>query len=375
MFLLIFHSTYNRPILLVGNGVRSANAEKEVIEFCKKTHIPVLTTMNGVDLAQDEFHLGFIGTHGNRVANLIINQADLVISVGARLGLRQVGRYREEFAPNSTLIRVDVDEYELSRVIKANEEKYHMDAKVFMTLLLQETVPDYTRWNEKCKQAKAILDSYDKTQGNRVVEKISSLLPENPIVTLDVGQNECWCAQSLELKGNNGRILVAGGYGSMGCSLPFAVGVSIAEPCRPVYSITGDGGLQMNIQELETVKRENLPIKIIVLNNRTLGKISETQHKNHNDRYAQTTLTSGYSVPDFARVAEAYGIESFTIDNYEELDFYKEKFLDNNAYLFNIMMSEESYLIPKIKWETNKIEPLLPEKIEKEVMDILCEEI
>lgn len=362
---------YNRPVLLVGNGVRYAGAEKHVLDFYNKTHIPVLTTMNAVDLAQGDLHIGFIGTHGNRVANYILNQADLIISVGARLGIRQVGRYRDEFAPGAKLIRVEIDESELSRRIKEDEEQYYMDAKEFMLIMLREDIPDYSQWNNCCKKAKKILESYDKTQGNEVVEIISSILPENPIVTLDVGQNQCWSAQSLHLKGNAGRIIVAGGYGSMGCSLPFAIGISIAAPKENIYCLTGDGGLQMNIQELETVKREKLPIKIIVLNNKTLGKISETQHNDCKDRFAQTTKASGYSVPDFTKISEAYGIESFTIVDYEQIKNYKKLFYDKKPYLFNIILSEKSFLFPKIKWETNKMEPELPQDVEKMVRNVL----
>ncbi len=371
---MIFRSTYSKPILLVGNGARIAKAEKLILEFSKKTNIPILTTMIGVDLAQDENHIGYIGTHGNRIANMILNECDLVISVGARLGLRQVGRYKEKFAPNAHLIRVDIDQYELSRNIKENEEKYLMDAQDFMLRLVNEDVPDYSAWKNKCIKAKHLLENYDKTEGNLAVEKISSLLPENPIVATDVGQNQCWCAQSLTLKGHDGRILIGGGYGTMGCGLPYAIGASISMNNSIVYCITGDGGFQMNIQELETVKRENLPIKIFVLNNRVLGKISETQHTNHNDRYAQTTAGSGYSVPDFQKISQAYGIKAVTLDSYTMLDEYSEWLTDNDPCLFNIMLSEDSVLVPKIKWETLVINPVLSEDVYEKINQILNEE-
>lgn len=368
---MIFRSTYNKPILLVGNGVRTADAVELVYEFAHKTNIPVLTTMVGADIAQGDIHIGFIGTHGNRVANMILNEADLIISVGARLGLRQVGQYTERFAPNAKLIRVDIDEYELSRNIKEDEVKYQKDAKEFLKELLNEEVPDYSRWKNACFEAKAILNDYDKTEGNLVVEKISDFLPENALVAVDVGQNQCWCAQSLELKGKEGRMLIGGGYGTMGCALPYAIGTSISADKAITYCITGDGGLQMNIQELETVKRENLPVKILVLNNRVLGKISETQHFNHNDRYAQTTSESGYSVPEFKKISEAYGIKAAEIGSYEDLDDYSAWLTDNEPCLIDIHMSEDSFLIPKIKWETGEIRPALDDSIIQKVQDIL----
>lgn len=356
---------------MVGNGVRASGASELIYDFSNKTHIPVLTTMNGVDLAQDRIHIGFIGIHGNRAANMIIEECDLIISVGARLGIRQVGRYTRNFAPRADLIRVDIDQYELSRDIKPGEKKFESDAKEFMTKLLAEDLPDYTEWEKKCFKAKKILDWYDKVEGNYAVEKISSLLPSNPIVTVDVGQHQCWCAQSLHLKGQRGRIHLSGGYGTMGCGLPYAIGSSIALNNARVFCITGDGGFQMNIQELEVVKRENLPIKLFILNNRVLGKISETQYKDNKGRYAQTTEESGYSVPDFQKISEAYGIRAVTLDDYNELNNYAGWIEDNQPCLFNIMMPRESFLVPKIKWETSRVDPELPEEILGEVKRIL----
>ena len=360
---LIFRSTYSKPILLVGNGVRTSGAVDLVHEFAKKTNIPVLTTMNGVDLAQDDLHIGFIGTHGNRVANMILNECDLIISVGARLGIRQVGQFRDKFAPNADLIRCDIDEYELSRGIKDNEVQYKIDAVEFMKELLEEDVPDYTEWKNKCLEAKEFLSSYDKQPGNMAVEKIASLLPENPNVSVDVGMNQCYCAQSLVLKGYKGRIHISGGYGTMGCGLPFAIGSCIAEGRKPVFCIAGDGGFQMNIQELETVHRENLPIKIFILNNRVLGKISETQHFRHGDRFAATAVSGGYTVPDFQKIAEAYGVRAVSLKSYEELDNYTEWINDNEPCLFSIDLPEDCLLTPKIKFETGMINPKLDDDV------------
>jgi len=369
---LISLLTYSKPILLAGNGVRAAGAHEILVEFARKTNIPLLTTMNGVDLAQDDLHIGFIGTHGNRIANMILNSCDAVISVGARLGIRQVGRYASNFAPNAKLMRVDIDEYELSRNIKDDEIKYQTDAGEFLRMLLNEDVPDYSDWKNKCLKAKKILDNYDNQPGNYVVKVISSLLPANPVVSVDVGMNQCWSAQSLHLKGYKGRIHISGGYGTMGCGLPFAIGSSIAINKKNVYCITGDGGLQMNIQELETVKREKLPVKIFVLNNRVLGKISETQHFNHGDRYANTTYEGGYSVPDFRRISEAYGIRAVKLDSYEELVKYESWIKDDEACLFDISLPEKSFLTPKIKWETGLIYPELDNRIVKKVKNILA---
>ena len=360
---MIFHSTYSKPILLVGNGVRSANAVELVHQFANKTNIPVLTTMNGVDLAQDDLHIGFIGTHGNRVANMILNECDLIISVGARLGIRQVGQFNERFAPHAELVRCDIDEYELSRNIKIDEKKYHTDARDFMRMLLDEDVPDYSEWKHQCLVAKDYLSQYDIQPGNLAVMKIAALLPTNPIVSVDVGMNQCWTAQSLELKGYNGRIHISGGYGIMGCGLPFAIGSCIANGNKIVYCISGDGGFQMNIQELETIHREKLPIKIFILNNKVLGKISETQHYNHGDRFAATAVSGGYTTPDFTKIAEAYGIRAVKLNSYEDLEQYSKWFTDDASCLFDIPLPQESFLTPKIKFETGLISPKLDDSV------------
>lgn len=368
---MIFPLTYKKPILLVGNGVRSAGAADLVYQFAKKTFIPVLTTMNAVDLAQDDIRIGFIGTYGNRVANMILDECDLLLSVGARLGLRQIGHIRENFAPKAKLIRVDIDPAEMSRVVKDDEEDYQMDAAIFMQHLLQEDIPAYHLWHNKCFEAKHLLEKYDNVLGNDAIEKIADLLPINPIVAVDVGQNQCWAAQSLHLKGEYGRVLIGGGYGSMGCGLPYAIGASISTNKGIVYCISGDGGLQMNIQELETVVREKLPIKIIILNNHALGKITEIQTGSYEKRYAQTTESSGYSVPNFERIANAYGIKSVTLSSYMELDSCSTWFADNEPCLISITMPEDTLLIPKIKWETGKITPALSEDLLEKVSHIL----
>ena len=342
-----------------------------VRNFARKTDIPMLTTMNGVDLAPDDLHIGFIGTHGNRIANMILNECDLIISIGARLGIRQVGRYVYNFAPKAKLIRCDIDEYELSRNIKEDEKKYQTDARDFLRMLMEEDVPKFTEWKQQCMKAKQILDEYDKQEGNYTIEKIGELLPENALISVDVGQNQCWTAQSLVLKGDNGRIHIAGGYGAMGCGLPFAIGTSIAACGEKSYCITGDGGLQMNIQELETIKREEIPVKILVLNNKVLGKISETQHFNHNNRYANTTASGGYTVPDFEKIASAYGIKATTLESYLELDKYQDWLLDDETCLINVMLPEESYLTPKIKFETSMINPKIEVNVENDVIEIL----
>ena len=364
---MIFHSIYNKPILIVGNGVRSADAQSLLLQFIEKTDIPVLTSMNAVDLVQNEYKLGFIGTHGNRIANMIVQEADLVIAIGVRLGLRQVGKQVEKFAPKAKLIRADIDEYELARSMKETEEKHLIDAKEFLIQLLNEDIPKYTAWKNKCFAAKKLLDPFDKEAGNLAIEKIVEFLPENPVISVDVGQHQCWSAQTLKLKGNKGRIFIGGGYGCMGCGLPWAIGASIAQRSNKandiIYCIVGDGGLQMNIQEFETIVREKLPIKICVMNNRVLGKIWETQHFSHGNRFAETAESGGYTVPAFEKIAQAYGIKAKKLESYDELENFSSWLIDDEPCLLDIMLPNESLLVPKIDFDTGIMKPVLDESL------------
>lgn len=368
---MIFRSTSKKPIVIVGNGCREAGAADILHTFYEKTRIPILTTMNAVDLMQDDDKIGFIGVYGNRVANMIVEQSDLVISIGARLGLRQIGNKKEYFAPNAFLIRADVDQYELSRDIKPDEEKYLADAKEFLLKLIDEDIPEYTVWNKACFEARNILEPYDKNFGNLCIEKISSMLPVNPIVAIDIGQAQCWSAQSLILKGQEGRILIGGSYGSMGCGLPYAIGASIAKKKKIVFCITGDGGLQMNIQELQTIASERLPIKILVINNKVLGKISEIQAGSYDHRMMITTEDSGYTVPDFEKVANAYGIKARTYSGFDMLEESSDWLSDGEPCLINIILDEATVLLPKMNWNDREMKPLLNNNIMNEVRNIL----
>ena len=356
---------------MVGSGVRAAKAESLLHDFMKKTNIPVLTTMNAVDLVQGEDHLGFIGTYGNRCANILLNESDFIISIGARLGLRQIGKKKEAFAPNAELVRVDIDQYELGRIIKDDEKQYNMDASVFLELLLREDIADYSSWKKRCKELSDLLDGYDDVVGNNCIKEIAKVLPENPVVAVDVGQHECWVAQSLLIRGEEGRILIGGGYGAMGSALPFAIGAAYAQQGTPIFCISGDGGMQMNIQELEVIKRDKLPIKIFIINNETLGKISEIQHKGYGDRFAQTTKDSGYTVPNFEAVATAYGIRAARVTELEKICSYGEWMEDNEACLLNIMVPDANLLIPKLKWETFCDDPPLDEAMSQEVEKVI----
>ena len=368
---MIFHTTSKKPILMIGSGARESGASEIIYQLIDKIHIPVLTSLNAVDMIQDKDRIGFIGTYGNRAANMIVAECDLIIAVGIRLGLRQIGNRPNLFAPNASLIRADIDPAELSRQIKNDEEKYLIDAKDFVLKLLEEDIPCYQEWQEKCFKLRDYLEGRDDELGNLAVKKLGALLPKDPVVTVDIGQAMCWTAQSLRLKGRNGRILIGGSYGAMGVGLPYAIGASIYKGKGKVFCITGDGGLQMNIQELEVVARESLPIKVIVFNNHALGKISEVQDKACDGRFAQTTEFSGYSVPAFEKIANAYNIKAVTLPSYEVLDQYIDWFEDEEPCLIDITMPWNTRLIPKIEFNTMEVMPKLEGHVMSEAIKII----
>ena len=262
-------SKASRPVILAGSGIKTSNAADKFNEVIRKHDIPVVTTMLAVDTAKDSY--GFIGAYGTRTANFIVAKSDLVISLGARLDVRQTGARRENFAPDAVIVRVEIDAGELSLRVHDDEIQIHADVNDVLDTLLEADTRDLTGWNDVCRKIREELKDIDDRLPNKYVSRISELIPENSVITTDVGQNQVWVAQSFKVKDGQ-RIFFSGGHGAMGYSLPAAIGCALADG-KAVYSFQGDGGIQMNIQELQTIARENLPVKIILFNNSALGMI------------------------------------------------------------------------------------------------------
>ena len=292
-----------RPCLLIGNGVKENKSLKLLKELASTINIPIVSSMLAVDaLAKNDFrnYYGFIGAYGNRSCNFIVSKCDLLITLGTRLDIRQVGGIRENFAPDAQIIRIDIDEGEIDYKIRENEKRFVLD--IFDALeTLKKAWPkdqDYTEWINVCNKIKNNLDGLDIREPNRYVQRLSEKIPDNRIITTDVGQNQIWIAQSFQIKANQ-KLLFSGGHGAMGYSLPASIGAYYGTKL-PVICFTGDGGLQMNIQELQFIAREKLPIKVVVLNNSALGMIRHFQEMYFDDRYVQTLPEGGYTSPDFA---------------------------------------------------------------------------
>ncbi|WP_444658050.1 thiamine pyrophosphate-binding protein [Caproiciproducens sp. R2] len=360
-----------RPVLLAGGGVRLSGAQELFSRFAETTGIPVVSSLMGRD-AYDGTHdnyFGMIGVYGNRCANLAVANSDLILALGTRLDTRQTGTNVSSFARGARLIRVDIDGNELGRKVKEDEVAIAMDAGRFLAEMrghihqIPEGEYAYGPWIERVKGYRKRYPFVEKPEmpdPNYILSKISAMTEENDILCLDVGQNQMWAAQSMTVRKGQ-RMLISGGMGAMGFSLPAAIGASFGKRSGgAVLSINGDGGLQMNIQELETVKRNRIPVKIIVMNNRCLGMIRHFQEQYFENRFCATV--KDYEAPDFCRIAKAYGIAGVRVETLEELLAVRPLLESNDPVLIDIRLEQNTQVWPKLSVSRpiEDQEPLLP---------------
>lgn len=360
-----------RPCLLIGNGFSGNEDNEEFILFLNKAAIPVVSSMLGKGLLNTSSYsnyYGFIGAYGKREANFIIAKCDLLLCLGTRLDIRQVGKQRDMFAPNAQIIRVDIDRVELKSKIHDNDKGFHITTTQAVHILSKLQFGDFLEWNNICKNIKQRLMDIDTTIPNEFVRQISKRIKDECIITTDVGQNQVWVAQSFCLQKGQ-KIVFSGGHGAMGYSIPAAIGAYYGSH-KPVLCFCGDGGIQMNIQELQFIARENLPIAIIVFDNSSLGMIRHFQEMYFKGQYTQTVAAGGYSVPDFTKIGNAYGIESTgvsTVDEIANIDFNIYK-----PMLINIKLDEKTYVYPKLEYgkPNQDQDPLLDRKMYNEIMQL-----
>lgn len=362
-----------RPIILAGAGAKHKSSKKLLNKFIEKWQIPFVTSMSAFDIFEydNPFNLGFIGTNGHRYANISLAKADLILSLGNRLDIKQTGNKRNIIPEYKTLIRVEIDKEELKHKLLKNETGINIDVKEFLEKML-EFKPDFIKrdknWNLITGKIKSCLEFKNDTEEAHIfLRKISAFAPEDFQYTLDVGQNEVWAAQALEIKkGQN--VFMSAGLGAMGYSLPASIGVYEALK-KPVIMISGDGGMQMNLQELEYISKNNVPVLMIVLNNRALGMIRHFQEKNFNSNFYLTTKDTGYYAPDFEKIAFSYGIEYKKIVNKEQID--GTIFEIKKPKLVEILLRENTCLIPNFGKEIlYKQEPLMDENSFIELMKL-----
>ncbi len=338
-----------RPCILAGAGIHSSGMQGDFASLVQQMKVPVVSSMPAVDLLPcSPYYYGFVGAYGMRLANFILAKSDLIVSLGSRMDTRQVGANPANFVREARLIRVDVDTAELSIPVKEKQECYACDLKDLLPLLLkgvQDTLPSYENWLQVCDEIRSQLAGIDVGEEQAMIKEISHLAPTHIPVTTDVGQNQVWVAQAFEPKGQ--RILFSAGHGTMGYSLPAAIGAHYATQ-ESVLSFQGDGGIQMNLQELQFIARERLPIKIIVLNNRSLGMIRHFQEMYFASRYTQTKQGTGYEAPNFQALAAAYGLVYEKVSSAQEVKKLAPVLSNNEPAFIELCLNEDTYVYPKL---------------------------
>ncbi len=300
-----------RPILCCGGGVVLAGAREEMKAFAKASGIPVCATMMGIGVIpmDSPYYLGMIGMHGRTTANKAMQNADLVILCGARVGDRAVSAPRQ-MAEKARIIHIDIDPAEIGKNIPVDIPIVG-DIRIVLEKMAEQvknTVPQ--EWLDKvfAYKAEALLRGEpreDSVEPRVFIRDLSAMMEENAILVADVGQNQIWCARNFNVK--EGRFLTSGGLGTMGYSVPAALGAKLAKPHRQVVAVCGDGSFQMCMCELGTMCQHDIPVKIIVMENQRLGMVREIQDRLYQGHHIATHLEGN---PDFAALGRAYGIRA-----------------------------------------------------------------
>jgi acetolactate synthase-1/2/3 large subunit len=305
----------SRPVALVGAGAKLSGAIPQLRCLLNHLNIPAFATVHGLGAVPPEapYYLGMVGMHGTRAANTALHETDLLLVFGARLDDRVTGE-PSRFAPGAKIVHFEIDPAQLDRVRPCDLPVIGDLADTipaFHAELRRHSLPDFSQWrNMACGPERAELDPRGLAQPTiRFLDELFSRLPENSVVLADVGQHQMWAAQRYRSSSPRGFI-TSGGLGSMGFALPAAVGVQLAKPDACVLCVSGDGGFQMNIQELATVHRLGLPIKMVIVDNKYLGMVRQWQQLFYERNYAETDLSDN---PDFVDIAKAYKISSFRV--------------------------------------------------------------
>jgi len=342
-----------RPLVLAGGGVAALKDREIFKQMVRAFDLPVVCSLMGLGAIDhsERHYFGFIGSYGNRHSNMAIAKSDLLLVLGSRLDERQTGPRRDLFARNARVIHVDIDPDLLD---------HHVDTDICVCADLQSFLsdllglapaepPDNGNWiNQVHLVAKELATEsahdQDYIDPNHFIRYLSTKLSKDAVVCSDVGQNMMWVAQSLDMTVDM-RLLNSGGHGAMGYSLPAGIGAYCADQNRQVVCIAGDGGIQMNIQELQTIAREGLPIKIIVMNNQSLGMVRGFHEKYFDNKCYGTAL--GYSNPDFSKVACAFGLEYTKIESKDNFNLLDDGLKGASPHLIEVILSPESQTIPE----------------------------
>ncbi len=334
------------PLICAGGGVINANASEELLKFAEKYRIPVVNTLMGIGSIpfEHELNMGMLGSHGVYTANYAVNNADLLILLGARVGDRAMGS-AVQIAKKASIVHIDIDPAEIGKNIPAMVPVVG-DVKTVLEELNEAAGKGNTEnWLKTLEQKKAehplkqeTLSKYEYIRPQYVLSELSKASAENTIVTTEVGQNQIWTANHYRI--NKARTFISsGGLGTMGYGLPSAVGAKIGNPDKRVIVIAGDGSFQMSMQELGTIKQNKLGIKIIIFNNSRLGMVRELQKRNYCGRYSQVFLDEN---PDFVKLVSAYGFKGESIrKNSEVIPAINRMLADDDTYLLEFIVNPE----------------------------------
>jgi len=337
-----------QPVLYVGGGVGMANAVDELREFANITGVPSVSTLKGLGAIdpEDENYLGMLGMHGTKAANLAVQQCDLLIAVGARFDDRVTGKLNE-FAPNAKVIHFDIDTAEINKR-RVADAAILGDLKVNLPAL---AIPlSIATWQDKCQQMKVDF-AWDYNHPGEsifapaVLKEVSDKMPKNTCVTTDVGQHQMWAAQHM-LFDDPSNFLTSGGMGTMGFGVPAAVGAQVSRPTDCIVAVSGDGSFMMNVQELSTIKRFQLPVKIVLIDNAKLGMVRQWQDLFFNGRLSETDLADN---PDFVMLANAFDIKAKLISKKSEVSDAIEDMMNHDGpYLLQVKINAQDNVWPLV---------------------------
>jgi acetolactate synthase-1/2/3 large subunit len=339
-----------RPVIYAGGGIITSNASEELSNFVKKTNIPITTTLMGLGCFPEEniLSLGMLGMHGLFSANTAMSEADVIIALGVRFDDRVIGNAKT-FCPDAKFIHVDIDPAEISKNVKVDIPIVG-DLKYVLTKLIQFVeLRQENKWLERiaCLKEKYPLqyNQDDELRPQYIIEKLYEQTKGDAIVVTDVGQHQMWAAQYY--KYNQPRsFITSGGLGTMGFGLPAAIGAQVGCPEKRVFCITGDGGFQMNIQELATAIYNKIPVVVLIMNNGYLGMVRQWQELFFEKRYSQTSLKGS---PNFAEVAQVYGGRGIRVSNREDFNTALSQALSEKTFfLIDCLIPAEENVLPMV---------------------------
>jgi acetolactate synthase-1/2/3 large subunit len=340
-----------RPIILAGHGIIQGNATEELVEFAEKSGTPVLNTLLGLGSIPQEHALsyGMLGMHGSYWANHATSNADLILGLGMRMDDRALGRFAD-LNPTAQVIHVDIDPAEHNKNVQATVPIVG-DVREVLTQLVSEfepmSHPEWIRWIDDLQSEHR--ESFAIPSGPELTTqyaegRIAALAGRDAVVVTGVGQHQMWAAQHMDISRPR-QLITSGGLGTMGFEVPAAVGAAVAQPDRTVWTICGDGGFQMTLQEMSTMVDERLPVKMAVMNNGFLGMVRQWQELFYDDNYVSVQI----SQPDFVKLAEAYGIKAIRVSEQSEVDAaIEEAHAHDGPVLIDFQVQAEGNVWPMV---------------------------